>query len=204
MERRLYSETAALTVARIKLFSFVILPPFTGRTLNWLFASAVALGIAGGTVRASTAEENAKKANYLVNCAHFIQWPAKAFSSAEAPLTIGVLGENPFGSSLEKLTRNETIRGRHIQIVHTQSLAKAMDCHLLFIGEETSQLRTVLKGLASRSVVTVGETDSFLAAGGMIALKSERSSVRLRINNTMVHAANVTMSSKLLRIAAQR
>ena len=187
-----------------KAFFSVTLPPFTVRFLNWLLTSAVAFGIVGGSAPAATLQENTEKANYLINCAHFIKWPAAAFASAEAPLTIGVLGDAPLRSSLEKLTRNATIRGRHIQIVHTQSLAKALDCHLLFISEETDQLRLVLDGLKGRSVVTVGETDSFLAAGGMIALKSERSSVRLRINNTMVHAANVTMSSKLLRIAAQR
>jgi hypothetical protein len=168
--------------------------------VSWSFAITAALGLFGSSLRA----EDPEKANYLINCAHFIDWPATAFASADAPLTIGILGKDPFGSSLEKLTRNATIGGRHIQIVHTESLARAMECHLLFIGKETSQLEPLLKGLASRSVVTVGETDSFLAAGGMIALKSERSTVRLRINNTMVHAANVTMSSKLLRIAAQR
>jgi len=176
------------------------------RVLIWFLAGVVMLGGFHGDLSAAEGSwRSAKqKATFLANCAHFIEWPATAFSSGDAPLTIGVFGDDPFGPALEEVARNSTSHGRNIQIVHPQTLPEARECHLLFIGRKTKRLGPILSDLKGRSVVTVGETDSFLAAGGMIALLSERTNVRLRINSTMVNAANVTMSSKLLRIGAQR
>ena len=56
-------------------------------------------------------------------------------------------------------------------------------------------------GIEEHSVVTVGETDSFLDRGGMIALTAERNRVRIHINPSLLRAANLDVSSKLLRIA---
>lgn len=55
--------------------------------------------------------------------------------------------------------------------------------------------------MSDRSVVTVGETDAFLERGGMIALTTDRSRVRLRINPERLRAANLGVSSKFLSVA---
>ncbi len=147
----------------------------------------------------------AAKAAFLRNCCHFIVWPESAFDSPAEPITICVFGDDPFGPLLDSEFGDTTIRGRRVRILRTRNIEEAKEAQLLFIGEsEAEHLAPILFGTKGQPVVTVGETDAFLAAGGMIALKSEQGNVRLRINTTMVQSTNVTVSSKLLRIATQR
>ena len=65
------------------------------------------------------------------------------------------------------------------------------------------RLARVLPGSEGRQLrsVTVGETDAFLDQGGMIALTADRNRVRLHINPSLLRAANLDVSSKLLRVA---
>lgn len=160
---------------------------------------------AGGPAAGEDKAEYTAKATFLYNFCQFIQWPSSSFSSAKAPITIVILGDDPFGPLLEAKTRNQSARGRQIRILRTKRLPDVKQAHILFISQsETPRLSQVLASVRGRDVITVGETDEFLAAGGMIALKAEQGKVRLRINTSMVQTANVTVSSKLLRIATQR
>ena len=78
-------------------------------------------------------------------------------------------------------------------------------CHVLFVSaSEMGWADEIIAAVAGRSVVTVGETDSFLDRGGMIALAAEQNRVRLRINPAGLRAENLAASSKLLRVAEIR
>jgi hypothetical protein len=98
-----------------------------------------------------------------------------------------------------------TVRGRPLRILRTRRVQDVKQAHLLFISQsEKTRLASILSAVRGKDIVTVGESEEFLAAGGMIALTAEQGKVRIRINTTMVQTANVTVSSKLLRIATQR
>src|SRR5688572_7981054 len=58
------------------------------------------------------------KAAFLFNFCQFVDWPPEAFSSNSQPLVIGVLGTDPFGTSLKALTRNESVNGRPLTVTH--------------------------------------------------------------------------------------
>jgi hypothetical protein len=169
-----------------------------------LVAVAVALSWLAAPLPAATVAPNeyALKSVFLYNFCHFIEWPNSAFNSPNEPLIIGVIGQDPFGSLLKEAVQGETYHGRPIQIEHYRSPKEIKHCHLLFIGrDENPQLPTILDAVASKSVVTVGETDDFLERGGMITLPAERNRVRLRINANALRAASLDVSSKLLRVA---
>lgn len=169
-----------------------------------LAAAAVALSWLAAPVLATQTSPNeyALKSVFLYNFCHFIEWPNSAFNSANEPLVIGVIGEDPFGSLLKEAVQGETYHGRPIQIEHYRSIKDIKHCHLLFITRgEAAQLSAILEAVASKSTVTVGETDDFLERGGMIALPAERNRVRLRINANALRAASLDVSSKLLRVA---
>src|SRR5262249_5348333 len=74
--------------------------------------------IAGGAAvgRAQGVSEYGLKAVFLFNFTQFIEWPSGAFASADAPLCIGVLGEDPFGSTLDEAVRGESSRGRPLTV----------------------------------------------------------------------------------------
>ena len=74
---------------------------FCKRALAVLLTLAAA-GTAGPQARAQSSLEYEIKAAYLVKFAPFIEWPDTAFSSAGAPLTICVVGPDPFGALLDR------------------------------------------------------------------------------------------------------
>ncbi|HEX8077122.1 MAG TPA: YfiR family protein, partial [Chthoniobacterales bacterium] len=146
--------------------------------------------------------EYALKSVFLYNFCHFIEWPESAFTSPDAPLVIGIFGDDPFGSLLKEAVEGETYHNRPIVIEHYRSPKEIKHCHLLFIGRaEGGRLDAVLGAVASQSVLTVGETEDFLDRGGMIALPADRNRVRLRVKPSAMRAARLSVSSKLLRVA---
>ena len=146
--------------------------------------------------------EYALKAVFLYNFCRFIDWPKSAFASPNEPIVIGVIGEDPFGSLLKEAVQGETSRGRAIQIEHYSKPDAIGHCHLLFVSHsEAGRTEKILSSVSGKSVVTVGETDAFLDRGGMIALTADKNRVRLHINPSLLRAASLDVSSKLLRVA---
>jgi hypothetical protein len=142
------------------------------------------------------------KAAFLFNFAQFVEWPRDCFADPAAPLVIGVLGEDPFGASLDEIVDGETVDDHPLVVRRFHSVDEIGSCHILFISlSESARLEQVLKTLGHRSVLTVGEAKDFTARSGMIGFELAQRRVRLRINLTAANDARLTISSKLLRQA---
>ncbi len=167
-----------------------------------LLAALLLLPSPGARSEEQIGNEYAIKAVFLYNFCRFIDWPERAFASADEPMIIGVIGEDPFGPKLEETVRGEAIRGRRIRVERYRRIGDIGHCHILFVcGSESGRVDDVLGAVAGKNVVTVGETENFLDRGGMIALMADRNRVRLRISPAKLRAASLTPSSKLLRVA---
>lgn len=153
-------------------------------------------------VEAKVSQEYDLKAVFLLNFARFVDWPADAFQNAGTPIVIGVLGADPFGSTLRETVANESAHERKVVVRHCRSAEDLEACHILFIPQTESSLWQDLAGrLTRRSVLTVGEDRNFAARSGMIGFESHGRRLRLRINLAAATAARLTISSMLLRQA---
>jgi hypothetical protein len=142
------------------------------------------------------------KAVFLFNFARFVAWPPVAFADSQAPLVIGVLGDDPFGGALDEAASAETVNGHPLVVRRFRLVNDIGACHILFIcRSEARRLDEILAALKDRSVLTVGDGDDFAQRGGMIRFATENNRVRLRINVEATQAAHLTLSSKLLRPA---
>src|SRR5688572_2456800 len=82
-----------------------------------LFMSlSVTGGRAGAPAQPAPAKEYQVKAVFLYNFAQFVEWPTTAFPTAETPLVIGVLGDDPFGGYLDETVRGEKANNRALAI----------------------------------------------------------------------------------------
>ena len=52
--------------------------------------------------KAQTSFEYELKASFLFRFTEFVEWPAGAFASREAPLRICIVGPDPFGDALDE------------------------------------------------------------------------------------------------------
>jgi hypothetical protein len=142
------------------------------------------------------------KAVFLFNFTQFVEWPAQALGGPDAPLVIGILGDDPFGRYLDETVRGELVRGRAIVVRRFRSLRDMGTSHVLYVSRsEYAELPAILAALRGRAILTVGEGPAFTAGGGVIAFTLERSRIRMRINPAAADAARLTLSSRLLQVA---
>jgi hypothetical protein len=142
------------------------------------------------------------KAVFLFNFARFVDWPTKAFPDANSPFVIGVLGDDPFGSYLDETVRGEKVNEHPLTVQRYRRVSEIKACQVLFISRsEADHVDQILASLKGRSILTVSDTDDFVAHGGMIRLAIEKNKPRMHIKLDAVKAANLAISSKLLRVA---
>jgi hypothetical protein len=177
----------------------------SGRPRGWLsFMLLLFLAPAGFGAEspAPAPQEYQIKAVFLFNFAQFVTWPSSAFPDAESPLVIGVLGKDPFAGALDEAVRGEKMKERSFLIQRYSRVEEIQSCHILFISRsEAARLPAILGAIRGRSILTVSDADSFAEQGGMIRFVMEQNKVRFRINLEAAKAADVVLSSKLLRPA---
>jgi hypothetical protein len=153
-----------------------------------------------GAAPAQTAEEYAVKAAFLYNFAKFVDWPPAAFPDP-SNLKICVLGDDPFGGSLETVA-GEQVAGRKLNVVRTDSTSKLAGCQILFISRsERERIPQILAAVKGSPVLTVGDTQKFADDGVIINFILEGSKVRFEINTDSAERARLRISSKLLQLA---
>ena len=159
------------------------------------------LGRSGGGAAPARAQpppnEYAIKAVFLYRFTGFVRWPTSAFPSPDTPFVIGVLGADPFGDALAEVVKGESVQGHPIAVRRIANAEQAQACQLVFVARGAEALLKNRKLAA----LSVGETDAFLASGGMIRFLTEHSRVRLEINLQAAQEAGLTISSRLLRVA---
>jgi hypothetical protein len=135
------------------------------------------------------------KAAFLYNFIRFVEWPAE---SQSGPLIICVAGRNPLGSVLEDAIRGETVGGRPIEA--RLILEPEPGCHVTFIPEGAAA-SAYLRAARAAPTLTVGETGSFIADGGIIRFFLDDGKVRFEINPQAADRAQLRISSRLLQLA---
>jgi hypothetical protein len=141
------------------------------------------------------------KAAFLFNFTKFVDWPEAA--GAKDPITICVLGENPFGSVLGDAVRGKTVNGREV-VVQERSTSGAATCNIVFIASsEQARLDEVLGRLATRPVLTVSDAEAAAKRGAIIGLTTEKNRVRFEVNLNAAKTAGLKLSSHLLKVAVR-
>lgn len=166
-------------------------------------ASLIAmLASLGGTVLiGETSHEYETKASFLYNFITFTEWPAKTFSTAKSPYVIGVLGEDPFGSTLDHVLNGGHIKSRPLVVRRFKRIEDMHRVHILFLSEsEAYHMAEILRSLRREPVLTVSDIPGFAEAGGAIGFISG-TPVKLLVNPVALNDAKLSVSSKLLQLA---
>jgi len=169
----------------------------------WICVVACLAAVVPEKTRAQgVTKEYQLKAVFLFNFAQFVEWPSSAFPEPQTPLVIGVLGADPFGAYLDETVRGETVNNHPLAVQRYRRVEEITTCHILFVSRpEQDHLAQLLVSLKGRSILTVGDAERFTARGGMIRFVTDHNRIRLRINVEAAEAANLNISSKLLRPA---
>ncbi len=174
---------------------------------RWL-ATGIALAILCATPcsagrGAADARKYAVIAAFLYNFFLYVEWPDDPDLN-EGPLTIGVLGDNPFGEALNALEKRH-VQGRAIEVLLFDSVESLVGTHILFLPTtSTGRLPEVHRALKGRPVLTVGESENFTRNGGVVRFfeTGDAQRIGVEINQTAAAALELRIRAKLLRLAS--
>jgi uncharacterized protein DUF4154 len=145
--------------------------------------------------------DTAVKAAFLPRFARYVSWPASAMPRGSDPFVLCVIGDDPFGASLDQAARSQSVDGRRIVVRRLESATGADGCQIAFVdGNRNQPTGQLLAGLGHRPVLTV--TDS--ANGGqrgLVHFTVASGRVRFFIDQAGATQRGLTVSSRLLALA---
>jgi uncharacterized protein DUF4154 len=175
-----------------------ILPGNRPRLARWPLGIYIVILCTAQMVAAGGLEYEVKAA-MIYNFAKFVEWPSTGNSQ---PFVLGVVGDDPFGQTLERLVADRAVSGREIRIERYPTADDLGRCDILFIAEsESPELPLILAQVHDRGVLTVGDKKDFARDGGVIGFRLEGNKVRFDINVDAARRSGLRISSKLLRLA---
>jgi hypothetical protein len=141
-------------------------------------------------------------AGYLVNIANHITWPDEG-APAAAPLTIAILGRDPFGPVLDVAIAGKTVAGRPLQVVRVERLDQLGPCHVVFMDEPSdSAVAATARAVAGRAVLLVAfEAQGGGSSAGVDLLITKEGTVRYKLAVNALKRAGLVPSSGLLQHA---
>ncbi len=154
------------------------------------------------STQTQTSKEYQIKAVFLFNFTQFVEWPVTAFSEPNAPFVIGILGADPFGPYIDETVRGENLNGHPLVVKRFKTTDEVDLCHIMFVNvSDRDDIKTAFEKVKGQPILTVGDVASFTKQGGMIRFITENNKTRIRINLEAAKGADLTISSKLLKLA---
>jgi hypothetical protein len=142
------------------------------------------------------------KLAFLFNFTKFVEWPADSYKSPDAPLSICIVGHDPFTGDLEDDLRTRKAWGHPVEVLKRRPAETLSTCQMVFIPvTEKDQAGKIVRSLAGSSILTVSECEGFAAMGGVMNLTVEKSQVHFEVNRLAAARAHLKISAKLLSLA---
>jgi len=142
------------------------------------------------------------KLAFLYNFTKFVEWPAEAYPSPEAPLNICLVGQDPFGYDMEHVLRSRTVGNHPVALLKFKPGQNLKGCHIVFVSADSGgRSMSIVADLRSSDTLTVGDSQDFAGNGGMISFMVEENKVRFEINLEATKKTHLRISSKLLALA---
>jgi YfiR/HmsC-like len=162
-------------------------------------APALALALVAAGMTCAGSLDTTVKAVDLCKFAPFVDWPPDAIGPAHAPVVLCVVGNDPFGSVLDRAVARQQV-GDHPILVRRMAVALPNPpCQIMFLGGSPTQpIAEALRLEQSAPVLTV--TDGSNPAG-IIDFVVERGRVRFRIDEAAAAAHGLTIRAQLLKLA---
>ena len=167
--------------------------------------SFMALGGHAEGLDSSDSSEYLIKAGFIYNFAKLVEWPTSAFAQQDSPIVIGILGDDPFGGTLDRIVADKKVNGRGFVIKRLRwgkDLKDLKDCKILFVSSsEREHIDSVVDTMKWLPILTIGDAPGFAKRGGIVNFTLEDNKVRFEVNVEAAKRADLTISSRLLTLA---
>jgi hypothetical protein len=162
------------------------------RVLAFVLLAAGCLALPGAA-RAAESLEYAVKAAYLAKFPFYVEWPPGAFAGPTSPLLLCVVGDDPFGATLDEAVAAQPVQGRPVTVRRLKTIARDSGCHIAYVGAENRG-----ESLRGGTVLVVSDSPS---GGGIINFVIRDNKVRFTVDDEAAFQNGLSISSKLLSVA---
>jgi len=188
-----------MTVANFEIFA-TLRPGAVARCSVIMFA--IMLCVVCPASAQSPSDEYHVKAAFLFHFAQLVEWPSDTRYGATNSLLVCTLGNDPFLGALEDTIAGKQVGNRTLSIRHLGKLQDGPACNILFVSaSESKRFSSTIAQLRNLPVLTVGEGEGFLEAGGMIRLCMDGKKIRFEVNRGAAESARLKISAQLLLLA---
>jgi hypothetical protein len=146
------------------------------------------------------------KAAFLEKFTRFIEWPREEhIEDVSKPFIVGIIGEIPFKSILEKMYSKQKIKNKKVELRYISTVDEINGCNLLFISKsENNRINQILSYTKNKPILTICDEKEFSKKGVLIALFVESGHVLFEIDKNAVQKAGLYVSSLLLNLSQDR
>lgn len=137
--------------------------------------------------------EYAVKAAYLAKFPFYVEWPPTAFNGPTSPLVLCIVGDDPFGSTIDEAVAGQQVQGRTIAVRRLKSATRDSGCHIAYVGSDARG-----ESLRGGSVLVVSDSPN---GSGVINFVLRDNKVRFTVDDEAAFQNGLAISSKLLSVA---
>ena len=142
-----------------------------------------------------------QKAIYLRNFLGFVQWPASARTGSQ-PLQLCVEGDVLLAFALSREFRAVRLAERKVQVRSLSNERELIGCGVLVIGPlDPKRVARILTAAGATQVMTFGQSDGFLEAGGAVQIIGRQGGFQFAVNLRATNKVRVKLDARLLEMA---
>jgi hypothetical protein len=149
---------------------------------------------------ATSFPEGKVKAALIYNFMRFVDWPENDAVTGE----LCVLGTNKEYLSALNFLSKQHLKNTHISLrmISPNKEESLESCQVVFVTSHASKEQTDnIKKLVGKPTLIISDETNFLGSSGMINFVKNQRKVGFEVNLANVQAANIRISSKVLRLA---
>ena len=180
-------------------------PPALHRHRRLLLAAAA--GLLAPRLRADAlpppSRDTLVKAAFLHKFASFVEWPAGAFPKPDAPLRIGILGDDLVWRDLSDLARDRDRDGRPVVVTRLAAGDPLLGFHILYLkASSPARIADLIAGVPE-GTLTVADSDGAHPRGSVLSFFLDDGRVRFGVSLEAAAHQKLRLSPKLVAIARQ-
>lgn len=133
----------------------------------------------------------------------FVSWNGEGAHPDSSTTQIGILGEDPFGSTI-RILDGEEVLGRPPRLKYARSARELNDCDIVFVSRsELHRLPGILDHFRGKPILLFSDIDEFAREGGMVGLVLVEGRVNFELNLSAAQRSNLRFDIRLLNMARE-
>jgi hypothetical protein len=144
-------------------------------------------------------DERSVRVAFVYNLTKYVTWPT---TNQNPILNLCVVGDSAVGSAVKSVLDGKASEGGTVRVMIQPSGLVPPYCNIAYFpkaGRAKGHVGPIRE--TSGAVLTVGEDESFVREGVMVAFVRSGDAIRIEISPDKVKAAGLSISSRLLDIA---